>query len=208
MTLKATRYATTGVLATLWSWLILTVFFAAIPDSPMRLSTKDRAAVMTVLPEGWGFFTRSPREEGVYAYGRAEDGWSELTFGATSARNWFGLLRASRVQGVELGGISGVVPEESWTEHRDPFHPTADLGSIPMLDVSNTAIAQTMCGEVLLERRRPIPWAWSGSGKAIRMPARYVRLVVDCESSPAGAQVAHSRSSDDEQRATTPRTRS
>ncbi len=190
MNVQTTRRATIAALTVLWTLLVMTVFFAAIPDSPMRLSMNDRASLLTVLPEGWGFFTRSPREDGVFAHGRAAETWQPLNFTATSTRNGFGFLRASRVQGVELSALTGGLKDESWTSHPDPFAPNADLSAIQRIEVTNTAVLKTMCGEVLLERRLPVPWAWSRSTRPIHMPAQYVLLVVDCDASAAIASTS------------------
>jgi antimicrobial peptide system SdpA family protein len=180
MTIRTTHYITVAALAMIWSLLSITVFFAAIPDSPMRPSLKEKVGLLTVLPEGWGFFTRSPREESIFALGRSDAGWQELNFTATSARNWGGFLRVSRVQGVELSALTEGLKEEDWTSHPDPFARDADLSAITRREVKNPAVVKTMCGEILLERRSPVPWAWSRSERPIRMPAKYVLLAVDC----------------------------
>ena len=192
MTVKTTHHITVAALSVIWTLLVVTVFFAAIPDSPMRPSLKDKASLLTVLPEGWGFFTRSPREESIFAHGRFGGAWQQLNFTATSRRNWGGFLRASRVQGVELSALTEGLKDEAWISHPDPFAAGADLSGITRIEVSNPAVVKTICGEILLERRPPVPWAWSRSERPIRMPAKYVLLSVDC-AAVAGTSPALSR---------------
>lgn len=179
-----TRRVAGPVLVACWSCFCVIAFFGSLPDSPMRLSKKHHLYLASVLPEGWSFFTRSPREEEISAFGRDGGAWRLLNFRASSSRSWFGLRRTSRVQGVEFGGLAAQIPDSSWSAHSDPFSGGADLTSIPRLPAGNTAVRKTMCGEVLLQKKPPVPWAWSRSGRPVAMPAKYVLLQVDCAAPP------------------------
>ncbi len=184
MKIETTRGLARVVLVGFWTWFVLTVFFGAIPDSPMRLSKKNHMQLMSVIPEGWSFFTRNPREDHTFVYQRTEAGWEQLNQRVASRHSWFGLNRRIRSQGVELGGLLARVAEEDWTRHDDPFAFDAVLDSIPRIEAPNSSHTETMCGELLIEKKAPVPWAWSGSKRQVRMKAKYVRVAADCDAEP------------------------
>lgn len=138
-----------------------------------------RPALRVLLPQGWAFFTRSPREERYYTYRKEVDGWSVASLGPHSeAGNLFGLDRRSRAQGVELGLLHGVIPGGAW--HKCAEHPLRCLDGVTPISVSNRSPAPTLCGEIGIALQEPVPWAWSSARAELTMPSRVVRLEISC----------------------------
>ena len=52
--------------------------------------------------------------------------------------------------------------------------------TIEVLEIENNSKLQTLCGELLIVRREPVPWAWSQAMKTINMPSDIVRINVNC----------------------------
>lgn len=155
------------------------VLHAALPAVSFGLPFDNRQTVRTLVPEGWAFFTRSPRTPEPAAYGAGPDGtWRQLTGGSRSGpRDAFGLNRRARSQGTELGIVMSQVPKEHWSSCERA--PTDCLSGVtPRLTVTNYSTHHTLCGDVGLALREVRPWAWRDLPGG--MPAKVARVVVTC----------------------------
>ena len=131
------------------------------------------------MPEGWGLFTRSPREDLLRIF-RFEDGaWRSACFTNSSYRNMFGLSRRARVVSVELSDLAGRVPRVKWSDCRGALEECLP-DRARTVAVKNRGTGRYLCGEFVIESRPPIPWAWSKSRHRIHMPGRVVRIYSDC----------------------------
>jgi antimicrobial peptide system SdpA family protein len=164
--------------------LVLCVYavHAQLPPNAVRLPYEQsiRPHAQRFLPEGWAFFTRSPRESDLVSYTRDGSGAWRLALLAPHSefRNVLGFARASRAQGVEMGTLTGILRKDDWRECRSPV--AECLERAPALAATNVSPVPSLCGDVGLVRRPPVPWAWSGSGREITMPGTVVRLEVAC----------------------------
>jgi len=154
---------------------------AYMPQGAIALpfSTPARALVHMVVPEGWAFFTRDPREERLFPYVQRDGHWVSVHAAPhAEPQHAFGLDRVSRAQGVELGMLFGSVPTPAWTTcaSRDL---EACLSSAPTgLTIRNTSPDPTICGDAAIVRQEPLPWAWAHT--ATVMPIKFARMVVRC----------------------------
>lgn len=172
-------------LALAWTCVGVLVLFGSVSDHPLRAPAGLRRGLLLIAPQGWGFFTRDPREPVDRVYRHTPGGWEEITHANSSPRNALGLSRGARAVGVELTAVLGRVPAERWRDCRAPAGdcwPAAAPGGAP---VRNPALRPRLCGDILVERRPPVPWAWSRSRSDLAMPARVVRVEVACIAAPA-----------------------
>jgi antimicrobial peptide system SdpA family protein len=163
-------------------WTLLFVYGAtlALPFNPVRLPGVDQLQTRVWFPQGWGFFTRDPREEDIAVHVRdAAGAWRPAGIGPNSRPRYvLGLDRAPRAQGVELGLLMAELPTKAW----QPC-PHADAGpcleALPVAaTVTNPTPGPSLCGTVGVVLRPPVPWAWARSRQW--MPARVARLEVRC----------------------------
>jgi antimicrobial peptide system SdpA family protein len=169
------------VLLAFWGGLFLYVVHSAMPYNPVALPFEQYFATRTWAPEGWGFFTRDPREERVSFFVRdARGNWTSASLAPHArARNVFGLNRKSRAQGIEAGMLLTTIPESDWTTCRQSAE--ACLAAAPVVaTMTNTSPQPTLCGEVGLLLRKPLPWAWTRSKSRLTMPARIARIHTSC----------------------------
>lgn len=134
------------------------------------LALPGRAASVEVmnslLPQGWAFFTRSPREAGLRVYPVRDGALGGHAQPANAEPgNLFGLDRDSRSQGTEIGLLNAAVPDEAWVAcegPRDVCLPAALeaalAGDLP--SIVNTSLVQTICGPVVLSGEEPTAWAY------------------------------------------------
>jgi antimicrobial peptide system SdpA family protein len=152
-----------------------------VPSNPLRLPFERKLNVALWLPEGWKFFTHDAREERIEMYLRDASGWHDASRGPNSRlTNKLGLDRIGRAQGVELGLISQEVSPKLWQtcSQASAFQ---CLDSAPLARrVSNRSPSPSLCGEVGLVSRKPVPWAWASQGLHVSMPVSFVRLEVEC----------------------------
>ena len=159
--------------------LVVYVLHAALPATPFQLPFAGKRVINTVLPEGWAFFTISPRSPDVVVFGAQPDGgWERITVNAHSGSgSMLGLDRRNRSQGTEVALIANQVPPEVWNDcSRDPLDCLDAL--IPTRTVANFANHRTMCGEIGMIMQEVLPWAWRDLNTT--MPSKVVRVNVTC----------------------------
>jgi antimicrobial peptide system SdpA family protein len=157
------------------------VVHAQLPANAVQLPYEARLShsVRLVLPQGWAFFTRSPRAPDVVPYRRVDGRWvSALATPNAEPRNLFGLSRTARAQGVELGVLIGDVRPDQWLACT--VDPLVCLDRATPVALTNTSLVPTLCGEVGLVSQQPLPWAWSEARDETVMPGRVARLETSC----------------------------
>lgn len=153
------------------------VVHAALPRTPVNLPLQNRAVVGLFLPQGWAFFTKSPRTAGIVAYSRTPDRWRSLSPGALAVPvDWMGLNRTRRAQGIEMAMIFRFIDKAQWRRcDGDPFR---CLDASPRTRLVNDASNHTICGDVGFVRQPIRPWAWRDSRTV--MPSLVLRAEVSC----------------------------
>ena len=164
-----------------WVMLFAYAVHAVMPTNPIHLPFEDSLRVVQWFPQGWRFYTRDPREAYLLVYDLLNDDLSPLAWPNSHPKNYFGLKRLGRSQGIELGLIDVQVPERSWRPCE-----AAPLDCLRLAPVTVNAVNPSpnpsLCGEIGIVRIRPVPWAWSRSRELLDMPSRVVRVKVTCSS--------------------------
>lgn len=169
------------LLAAVWGILFVYVALPSLPYNPIRPPRADLVKLHSIVPQGWAFFTRDPREARNLAFRRAGEGWVSALW-APHARpaNAFGLNRASRAQGVELGLLLSEVSSPGlWVGCEAQPQDCLERAQIAAR-VRNISPKPTLCGTIGLARQPPIPWAWLSARERIVMPSQVVKLEVAC----------------------------
>ncbi|MFE0045139.1 SdpA family antimicrobial peptide system protein [Streptomyces albireticuli] len=166
-----------------WSVVFLYVAQVHVPKNVISLpgQKQARSTVANVAPQGWAFFTKSPRDVEVLPYRQAtNDTWTSLALTPhSSPRNAFGLDRASRSQGIEISLLLNLAEKKDWKECEEEL---ADCltGARPTRKVDNPSPAPTVCGRVALVQEKPVPWAWRDLVDERATPERFLTLDVTC----------------------------
>lgn len=172
-------FTTRALLVVFWG-IVGSVILRSFNDSPLRLGVRNSTNVGAFAPEGWAFFTRNPREENLLVYRRAGTSWVRAIPTNADPQYLLGLGRAQRVQEMELTRILQHVPATSWIHTRSTIVPPPSAGMRHPVAVNNTAPHLTLCGEFLLQRQEPVPWAWSKSRRTLMLPTSTVTLDIRC----------------------------
>ncbi len=169
-------------LACVWLTVCAYAVHAALPFNPIRLPFERWVRVPFWAPEGWGFFTRNPQEEAMLLFVRGRDGqWTSASIGPGGMpKNAFGLNRANRAQSAEAGLLVSKIPQKAFQPCRN--QPSVCLEQAPVaMSLNDLTPRPTLCGQIGIVMRKPIPWAWSGSRDSIIMPSRVARINVGCQ---------------------------
>ncbi|MFJ8894935.1 SdpA family antimicrobial peptide system protein [Leifsonia sp. NPDC102414] len=161
------------VLAALWTLVGGFVYLTNQPENVLTTSWQNsvKTTVQTVLPEQWGFFTRSPREDELLPYQYRSGRWASASaYPHSQAQYAFGWNRISRAQGIEIGVLYKELADQSWQQCSPGYLVTDCLVGLTAkaewIRVSNPSPDPTLCGRVAISKALPPPWAWANIGQA------------------------------------------
>lgn len=161
---------------------------AHVPANILDLPGQEQVspALGATLPQGWAFFTRSPREENLRVYPVTADGLGPHVQSAyAEPGNAFGMDRAVRAQGTESALIQLSLPPETWIECEGPRTECLDQAWASALSeelpvVENPALRQTICGPVVLSMERAGAWAYRDLVEDNVRVAKYALAEASC----------------------------
>jgi antimicrobial peptide system SdpA family protein len=157
--------------------MVLVFYFPKGPLSP-ELSISVQQDLRQVLPEGWAFFTKSPRDPEFALYRRSGNSWVTALHGPQSdVGNWFGLSRKSRAEGIEFGMISVAVGKRLTTCSGDWQDCAKKLR--PNIVFQDTEEHPLLCGSLLIVNQTPVPWSWA-TFQHVTMPSTIAYVDVRC----------------------------
>jgi antimicrobial peptide system SdpA family protein len=145
-------------------------------------SDLDRELQTTAwAPQSWKFFTRDPQEEQMVLWGLHDGEWRPYSPPGGSPRYAFGLDRAGRAENVEVGILLEGTPMSLFKRCGEDVTPEDCLAKQPKaLPLKNEMPRPSVCGSVAVVAQKPVPWAWARTGRKTIMPARVLRLDVEC----------------------------
>ena len=150
-------------------------FITTLGENVMDVPKKEKTVIQFFFPQGWGFFTRNPREPHYKLY-KVEEGVPVLiNYSITSSQNRFGLSRKGSRIGMELERIKSYLPGAGTWEKS-----TTSLELLPLdsLEYRCTAPITTVLyiqeGNYILKEYRLNPWSWAKHQGAQPKTYRYV----------------------------------
>lgn len=167
-------------IAAVWGAIFLFVLVHSLPHNPVGGAIPDRIGIRIFIPEGWAFFTKDPRDRQFQVFSERGGRWvPAMRMPVARPGNLFGIDRAARAQGVELGMILQKVPDAAWAECASDDAVCLRAASADF-EIRNDLPTPTLCGRIGIVLREPVPWAWRSSRDEIHMPALAARLRIRC----------------------------
>ncbi|MFF5876789.1 SdpA family antimicrobial peptide system protein [Streptomyces californicus] len=160
------------------------VLHTQLPSNAVQLPGQAglERTVRVVTPQGWAFFTKSPRDAKIEVWTRDSGGkWRDALLAPHSeAHNAFGLNRRSRAQGVELGQLQARVRPGDWKtcEDGDLARCLSSFGS--PIPADSPVPRPQLCGAVGVTQQDVLPWAWSASEGETEMPGKVAVMEIAC----------------------------
>lgn len=164
MTYRRSAYIVFFISLLLVIGIVYTLMASAVRETTIDLSKMQRIQLSNLVPEGWAFFTRDPKEDNPVLY-RLEKGKPvPFTIIAGSWRNCFGLNRYSRMVTKELGTLMEYVKEAPHAMiEGEPKAGMSAIDTLKSITVPNAARHPLLQGEFLIRFVQPIPWAWANT---------------------------------------------
>lgn len=163
-----------------WGLSLFYVAIHALPYNPLVQSKATEINLKFIMPEGWSFFTKNPREDRMRLYRVMGGGLREVDRRNATAENMWGLSRYNRLKNIELGQLVPALTEEDWTELDNQHDLSQALDSLTSIPLINEARDPHLCGSYCLVKYEPLPWAWSQDMSEKEMPAQIVKLDIVC----------------------------
>lgn len=171
------------LLCIFWGLLFIYSIHSIMPYNAVTLPFQRLIKTQAFFPQGWKFFTRSPREDASDAYVKDDsNNWGSIIQSNSSPINFFGASRMTRAKSVEsaLLLLSAAENKIEWVKCDES--PQICAEKIPSNgEIINTSPVPYICGEVLFILQPPVPWAWSRSKKPINMPSKIIKTNVVCQ---------------------------
>ena len=154
-----------------WGIVLSYVFKSSVPVVS-NMSHHEKASLFNFFPQGWGFFTRNPREEELILYRIEKDTTVRFTQTNSSSSSYFGLSRKNRLINIEASIVVSEVDDSLWIPMKGR-ELVLDLNTYTDTIVNNFKPCHIQ-GDFFLVMQERIPWAWSESD--IIMPYKYVKV--------------------------------
>jgi hypothetical protein len=96
------------------------------------------------------------------------------------SRSFSDIFKRNRLVHVELGHALARVRASQWVECKHDLYSCLHEVDIERVRLTNRTKLQNVCGEFLIERQPPVPWAWAGTSE-VYMPSKLLHAVVQCD---------------------------
>jgi antimicrobial peptide system SdpA family protein len=172
-------------LSALWLVVALYSVHAVLPNNVLELPARQSVAepVHSVLPQGWAFFTKSPRDPLLTAYEFDEQGrpYRVPEISSPDYRNLFGINRRGRAIGTELAHLLDSVPPERWVDCEpgdDQCLSRLRTGS--PYRVASPVPGPRLCGEVVFAVETVVPYPYRNLVDERLVVDQAAYLQIDC----------------------------
>jgi len=146
-----------------WGLLIINVISVTLPNNPFRLIFGNSKIYTALVPEGWGFFTKNPRDPVVFTFIWENGKWVRYEKeNNSSMANLAGLKRDARYNGVVFESFFKQLQPKDWSAHQN-----VDVNGVINQPLKPKVVKLAtdypdFCGKSLLfVQTKVIPWAWS-----------------------------------------------
>lgn len=159
--------------------IIITILFTAMissnNDNAMPLSKERASLLYSIIPQGWAFFTREPKEDIINFYEIKGKNLILLNEGASlNVKHIFGFNRISRKLSIDLSTLYLNVPKKLWTDFK--FSEQSLEKQKIYFATSEMLENKDLKGEFLLTKTRRKPWAWQSGN--VEMPISAVKIFI------------------------------
>ena len=166
------------LIALILGWLVgcVIIICTSVGYTPFRLKASNKINAFQMIPQGWGFFTRNPREEKLIVYKKENNSLRKITQPNFSRENLFGLSRKGRMRQLQVGNL--ILPY--YKQMRpcgsiDPLECTSDT----VLMVKSPFEHSMLKGEYLILKQATLPWSWSKNRKDQYNPYEILQIHVE-----------------------------
>lgn len=166
--------------------LLLLMFFYFVEVNPVKFNNNIENRFFSFVPQGWAFFTRSPREAQIILYKKNDENnkYEEINQRHADIHNLFGLNRKpSKILG-ELQFAKSEIPQNIYFDtvfNYQTKHIIDEVKELKPYYFENKMYDPLLCGDYIVIYQKPIPWAWSKNLDNINMPCKMIKIKFLCK---------------------------
>lgn len=158
---------------------ILLIADASLGYNVIPISKPFNKVAFAISPQGWGFFTRNPRESVIDLYAMRENKYHKVIKANASLQYFWGFNRGMRFSSAQMGYFVSQIPKDKWTAD-DSYNLDSLIQTLTPHEVINDFSQPVHCGKYILTQTERVPWAWSKHRENIKMPRSIVVIDVKC----------------------------
>lgn len=102
------------IITSFWILVISLILFSSNNSSYPILNYRTQKIIFTLLPQGWGFFTKDPKDATVDVYQLEGKTLKLITINNFSLQNLYGFSRKARYIGYEFGKLGQCIPKTAY----------------------------------------------------------------------------------------------
>lgn len=162
-----------------FSWvLITTIVLIASSSEQIVIEKKFKRQINYIFPEGWGFFTKNPRDLVMSVFSIRDKELNRIEMSNHSLTNNLGLSRKTRIIGFEASIIAKDIPKEFWKEDIS-INVKNRLNDSVLIVKKKPHFNHITEGEYIFKLYRQIPYAWADKNQEKYNPAQFARVRVE-----------------------------
>ena len=166
-------------------FITASVFYFYVGGNPVKYKIGEENILFALVPQGWAYFTRSPREAQITILKRSnnDNKFVRINLRHSHPDNLFGLYRRSPKILTELQRAKLEIPESIYldtTWNYQQQHSTGDIKKLLSYNFINKIKDPELCGEHLVIYQKPIPWAWLTNRDKIKMACKMIKINFVC----------------------------
>ncbi|MCJ7934114.1 MAG: SdpA family antimicrobial peptide system protein [Chryseobacterium sp.] len=141
--------------------LVFTFVSSLSGQTCISISPGIEQTFRTLLPEGWSFFTRNPREDMVTIYKVVNNTPIRVSSLNSETDNLCGLSRKSRKLGYDVSTMLSTLPKNNWVKTNSLNKLEIKKQNFNKVNKKNLQINTLDKGQYMIVTQPTIPWAWS-----------------------------------------------
>jgi antimicrobial peptide system SdpA family protein len=160
-----------------WFFFATLVFFSSMKEQ-IVVNKEIKKHISTFFPEGWGFFTKNPRDLQLEVYKIKNNRVNKINMSNHSAFNYFGLSRKARVIGYESSIIANEVDKKKWKKD-EVKNIVSFVNDSSVIIPKKKEFKYLVPGDYIFKMYKPIPYAWANKNQEDNNPYSLVKVKIE-----------------------------
>lgn len=129
------------------------------------------------MPQGWGFFTKDPRDNQLDVYKIENEKIKRVTIKNFSMKTYFGVSRKARFIGYESAQIINSIDEKYWKS--DIFGNLSELNNDIIFKYDNDSLKYLTKGTYIFITYKVIPYKWAKNNQEKNNPIEFAFVEIE-----------------------------
>ncbi len=165
-------------------FIIFYIVVTSIPENPIRLrySFFNNKEMRFLVPQGWSFFTKDPREEEIYIYELNNSDNKKIRLNNIQFNQLLGVKRENRIRYTKTSNIIQNIDPSLFLDFNGNAQKFVNQNNNKerINEISINVKKPSLCGKYLIEIKEPIPWSWLSIKENIKMPSKLIIIEFKC----------------------------